>query len=283
MPNDSLLRIVTFNTLFGGHADDGLGPADWWDAQMAFLCSLRPDVLALQECNFFDLLGRRRLHRAVADLDMTRGFLAEANSTTSDHRFHSAILTGSTVGVVAEGSDRARYHHVLGWANLVAPGLERPIELRNLHLDPFDPRNRAREVAPLEVLAAPGRLSLVVGDINTIGLGFPEPDWSQLPAHLLNGHLRAPGQGEGSDREALELLDRAGFVDASSRFGQEDVPTAAFGVGDVPRRQDIVLVSPALAPALVGYRVHMEPVEKGMSDHAAVSVDLDLSLLGRQE
>ncbi|WP_328373137.1 hypothetical protein OG800_49750 (plasmid) [Streptomyces sp. NBC_00445] len=181
--------------------------------------------------------------------------------------------------VDAEGADRTRYHHVMGWANLVVPGMGGLLELRNLHLDPSDPRNRAREVSPLMFLAAPGRRSLTVGDINSIGVGFPEPDWTQMQRHQLNGQLRSPGEAEESDREAVELLARAGFVDAASRFGQETVATAAFGEGDVPRRMDLVLSSPALAPALVGYQVYMEPVEKGLSDHAAVSADYDLSLL----
>ncbi|MFF4205735.1 endonuclease/exonuclease/phosphatase family protein [Streptomyces sp. NPDC001668] len=273
------LRVVTFNTLFGGHSDFGFGPAEHWAAQAEFLRSLEPDVLALQECNFWEQLGRRRLHRAVSAVGMAQGFLAEANVTTSGHRFHSAILLSSRLGVDAEDSDRSRYHHVMGWANLVVPGLRTLLEVRNLHLDPFDPRNRAREVAPLQVLAAPGRLGLVVGDINSIGLGYPEPDWTQLPAHLRNGQLRSPGQDEVSDREAVELLARAGFADASARFGQEAVATAAFGKGDVPRRQDLILVTPALAPALVEYEVAMEPVDLGWSDHAAVRADFDLSLL----
>lgn len=276
-----VLRVVTFNTLFGGHTDSGFGSADRWAAQMEFLRSLRPDVLALQECNFWEQLGRRRLHRAVTELGMAQGFLAEANVTTAGHRFHSAVLLSDRVRVDAEGSDHTRYHHVMGWVNLLLPGVDGVLELRNLHLDPFDPRNRAREVAPLEVLAAPGRRSLVVGDINAIGLGFPEPDWTRLSQHLLNGHLRSPGQGEVSDREAVELLARAGFVDSSSRFGREAVATAAFGDGDVPRRQDLILPSPALAPTLIDYQVHMEAVNMGLSDHAAVSADFDLDMLAK--
>lgn len=44
----STVRIVTFNTLFGGHADSGFGPGDRRDGQMEFLRSLRPDILAMQ-------------------------------------------------------------------------------------------------------------------------------------------------------------------------------------------------------------------------------------------
>ncbi|MFF5969946.1 hypothetical protein ACFY7C_00305 [Streptomyces sp. NPDC012769] len=212
---------------------------------------------------------------------LAQGFLAEANPTTAGHRFHSAILLSDRIRVAAAGSDRTRYHHVMGWAHLILPGIEQLMELRNLHLDPFDPRNRAHEIAPLEVLAAPDRLSLLLGDINSIGTGFPEPDWSRLPDHLLNGHLRSPGEEPRSDREAVELLARAGFIDTSASAGKEDVPTAAFADGDVPRRQDLILASPALVPAVTDYQVHMEPVDRGLSDHAAVSIDLDLNRFGQ--
>ncbi|MFI1201672.1 endonuclease/exonuclease/phosphatase family protein [Streptomyces sp. NPDC020883] len=273
------IRAVTFNTLFGGHDDFGLGAGDRWHGQVAFLKSLEADVLALQECNFWDLLGKRRMYQTVNALAMGSAYLAYANETTSGHRFHSVIMLSRRVQLAAEGADRDRYHHVMGWANLILPGLEGLLELRNLHLDPFDPRNRAREVSPLGVLAAPGRRSLIVGDFNSMGLDYPEPDWAQLQAHAVNGQLRLPREGEVSDRDATELLARAGFKDASRPFDQEALPTAAFGFGDVPRRQDLILMSPALAPALVDYQVHLEPVDMELSDHAAVSADFDLSLL----
>ncbi|MFE9287830.1 hypothetical protein [Streptomyces olivaceus] len=273
------IRVVTFNTLFGGYDDFGLGLGDRWHGQIAFLKSLEADVLALQECNFWDLLGDRRMHQTLNALGLSNAYLAYANETTSGHRFHTVIMVGPRVRIAAQGATRDRYHHVMGWANLLLPGLEGMLELRNLHLDPFDPRNRATEVSPLGVLAAPGRRSLVVGDINSIGLRFPEPDWSQLPAHVQNGQLLLPREGSDSNRDATELLARAGFLDASHPFQQETVPTAAFGEGDVPRRQDLILMSPALAPTLVGYQVLLEPVNKELSDHGAVCADFDFSLL----
>ncbi|NBE51990.1 hypothetical protein [Streptomyces boluensis] len=42
------LRVVTFNTLFGGHDDFGLGVGDRWSGQVSFLTGLEADVLALQ-------------------------------------------------------------------------------------------------------------------------------------------------------------------------------------------------------------------------------------------
>jgi endonuclease/exonuclease/phosphatase family metal-dependent hydrolase len=137
---------------------------------MQLLRAIGFDVLAVQECSFFDLLGRRRLHRMVGDLGMAAGFLAEANTTTSGHRFHTAVLVSDRVRVVAEGLDATRYHHVLGWAEIELPGLDGNLHVRNVHLDPFDPRNRAREVSPFEVLAAPCRNSVVHREFIAAGL-----------------------------------------------------------------------------------------------------------------
>ncbi|MFC8708907.1 MULTISPECIES: hypothetical protein [unclassified Streptomyces] len=275
----TVVRVVTFNTLFGGHDDFGLGSGDRWRGQVDLLKGLEPDILALQECNFWDLLGNRRMYQTLNALGMSNAYLSYANATTTGHRFHSAIMLSRRVQPAAHGADRGRYHHVMGWADLICPVLDGVVELRNLHLDPFDPRNRAREVAPLGVLAEPGRRSLVVGDINTVGLGYPEPDWTRLATHAVGGHLRLPREENASDRDAAEILARAGFKDASRHFGQETTATAAFGKNDVPRRQDAILMAPALAPALVRYAVHLEPIEEELSDHGAVSADFDFSLV----
>ncbi|MER5690046.1 hypothetical protein [Streptomyces sp. NPDC002205] len=81
-----------------------------------------------------------------------------------------------------------------------------------------------------------------------------------------------------TDRTAANLLQDAGFIDAAHRLG-DDRPTGGFGHTDVERRQDPILLSPALAPALVSYDVHTEPTEQGFSNHCAVSATLDLDLI----
>lgn len=57
------LRVVTFNTLFGGHDDFVLGTGDRWHRQIPFLKSLQADILALQECNFWVSGKLRGPHR----------------------------------------------------------------------------------------------------------------------------------------------------------------------------------------------------------------------------
>lgn len=44
-----MIRVATFNTLFGGHDDFGLGAGDRWRKQVPFLKRFEADVLALQE------------------------------------------------------------------------------------------------------------------------------------------------------------------------------------------------------------------------------------------
>jgi endonuclease/exonuclease/phosphatase family metal-dependent hydrolase len=273
------IRLVSYNTLFGGRDSEGLGDDARWKAAAAFLRSLEGDLYALQECNFWELLGNRRLHQARADLGMSSAFLAQANTTTAGHRFHSALLLGPRWQVSAEGAERNRYHHVLGWATARLDGHPNPWSIRNIHFDPFSPTNRAKETEPLLTLAAPGRLSLLLGDANTLGIGHPEPNWSPLPPHLHRTQLLQDEHGMlNADRTAMSALEAAGFVDAAHRQG-DDRPTGGFSTGDVERRQDLFLLSPTLAEAIVSYDVHTAPIDHEWSDHCAISLALDYDRL----
>lgn len=280
------VRIVSFNTLFGGRDDDGLGDDSRWRAAAPFLRSLDADLYALQECNFWDLLGDRRLHQAREQLGMTSAYLAKANVTTAGHRFHTALLTGPRWSITGQGAEQNKYHHVLGWANARLDARGPVWSIRHIHLDPFSPGHRLAEVEPLQTLAAPGRLSLVLGDANMLGLGHAEPDWSALPAHLRATQLELGRHGAGAEaagtrqanRDAAGLLESAGFVDAAQLMG-DDQATGGFGPGDVERRHDLFLLSPDLAAGVVSYEVHNEPVERGFSDHRAVSLTIDCGRL----
>ncbi|MFD7861346.1 hypothetical protein [Streptomyces sp. NPDC059783] len=273
------LRIVSFNTLFGGRDDDGLGSQERWQAASAFLRGLDADLYALQECNLWDLLGERRLHEARSQLGMAWAHLARANTTTAGHRFHTALLGNTRWDITGYGAEQNKYHHVLGWANARVDKGAPVVSIRHIHLDPFSPGHRLSEVEPLQTLAAPGRLSLVLGDANMLGLGHPEPDWAPLSPHLHHTQLAPDTNGRlVADRRAADMLQRAGFVDAAHQAGDAR-PTGGFGTGDVERRQDVFLLSADLARAVDGYEVHTEPITEGFSDHAAVSLTLDLDRL----
>lgn len=260
-----MIRLVTWNLLFGGREDDGHGDDTRWRGQVELLRELNPDILMLQECNDWEARGQRKLHQAVNDLGMASGVLAEANPTTAGHRFHSAILISPRVQMRAHGADTTRYHHVAGWANIGIPGLDRDVETRNIQLDPFDGEHRLTEVKPFEVLAAPGRLAMVVGDGNCIPPNFPPEalNLAGVPAHLRGGWVLDPhADTPVADTRALAFLLAAGFVDAAESFGAADQLTSH------DRRCDVVFVSPALAERLAGYRVVTDAGD--LSDHFPV-------------
>ncbi|MGW3031260.1 hypothetical protein ACWDCB_08485 [Streptomyces sp. NPDC001178] len=282
MPSRTL-RLVIYNTLFGGRDDFGLGHDTRWTPAVPFLKSLEGDMYALEECNFWDLLGHQRLHQARNDLALSTAFLAEANSTTTGHRFHTAMLFNHRWNVIGDGAERAKYHHVLGWAKARLDNQPAVWDFRHLHLSPFSPAHRALEVEPLQTLAAPGRLSVLLGDANTLGIGHPEPDWSPLPPAWLRTHRVRDENGTWvTDRTAMTVLADAGFVDAAHHL-DDHRPTAGLADSDVPRRQDLFLLSPTLVPAIVSYEVHTEPLDEGWSDHAAVTVTLDPDRIEAEE
>ncbi|MET9658143.1 endonuclease/exonuclease/phosphatase family protein [Streptomyces sp. NPDC006510] len=272
------LRVVSFNCLFGGYSGHGFGAPERWDALMRFLRSLDADIVALQECNGWDVLGKQRLHRAVRDCRLAGGVLAEANVTTAGHRFHTAILHSSRVNIAADGANRQKYHHVLGWVDLYVPGLEKVLEIRNVHLDPFDAAGRIHEVEPLKIHGATGRLSVVLGDFNTVPPAAPQPPWDTLPPHAQLHHREVadPTHMAGT---AAEVLVSAGMVDLAALKGQARTPTGGFDSCDVARRQDLILLSQDLAPLATAYHVYMEPITDEFSDHAAVGAVLDLAPL----
>lgn len=267
-----MIKVVTWNLLFGGRDDEGHGDDTRWRRQADLLRDLAPDVLLLQECNLWDARGFARLHQAVYDTGMARGVLAEANATTAGHKFHTAILVSPQVRLLSHGADTHRYHHVCGWAHLGVDGLDRPLELRNIHLDPFDGDRRLSEVKPFEVLAAPGRLAIVAGDANTVPPSFPEEALrlTEVPAHIRGGWVLDPqADPPVADRRALAFLAAAGFADTADLFGAGMIPTAE-------RRCDVIYTSPAATGSVKGYRVVTEAGRLGeLSDHHPVEVLID--------
>jgi hypothetical protein len=104
-----------------------------------------------------------------------------------------------------------------------------------------------------------------------------------MPAHLLNGHLGLQG-GESAqlaDRTAVQLLQRAGFVDAAASTGMAKAATGGFEPGDLPRRQDLILLSPDLAKHAARYAVHEQFLAERVSDRAAVSIEIRTDVAAR--
>ena len=268
-----LIRVLSYNILNGGRDTGSGGASDArWRAEVEVIREAAPDVLLIQEARGFQVEGGEALYKAEEQLEM-RGLLAVAPRTGQN----TAVFVAPHVIVNRFDPDSDHFHHALAQATVTVPGVVKPLTVGSIHLSPLSPALRAAEVGWLAGLAAPGELSLVAGDANSLAPGDPEPaNWSDLPARFRVRYVDPTGN---ADRSALAFLHAAGFVDAATTSGDPatpTVPTTAFPEAEfVPFRSDHVLLSPALAPALTSYKVLDDDRTQAASDHLPVLVELD--------
>jgi exodeoxyribonuclease-3 len=264
------VRVGTYNLLNGGGGDR-------WGAQMDLLASLDLDVLCIQEAKHWD---RRRLAKVFGTanaLEMQPLFAPSAH-----HGCHLVTLY-RWPRVRCEGFDPdmacGNFHHTASRAELSVDGLS--LQVINTHLDPFSGQDRLDETAWLTEYAAPGQRTLLVGDLNTVGLTDQEPaDWDQFPAHLHSRHrqIRENGTYGDTDRRAMAALISAGYVDPPVQLGIPAQRTAGYWSPEElwDHRSDYVLVAPVLAPSLCAYEVVDTAAARALADHLPVVATLDL-------
>ncbi len=241
------LRIVTWN-LFNGGVDGH--DAGRLHAQCDILNTLDPDLAVLTEAKDFHERGWERVWTVTNRLGL-QPLLALSRS----HGCHILVLYRSpTVCVERWDADAAggQFHHALARARLRVEGIPGPVTLLATHLSPFSGEQRLREASWLAEYAAPGRYAILAGDLNTIGAEDPEPDWSQVPAHLRSRHvlIHPDGTFGPTDRRATRLLAQAGWIDPHTVLGQPPRPTVGHrpDTEGEPRRVDHVLLSPRPRP-----------------------------------
>ncbi|WP_406297457.1 endonuclease/exonuclease/phosphatase family protein [Embleya sp. NBC_00888] len=251
-------RVGTYNLLNGG--------GDRFPSQMALLRAMDLDLVALQEVQH----GTRDDHAlecAIAnELDMQTMLAASAS-----HGCHLVLAWNPArlrrVGYTADAAE-GKFHHTLQRLEFVVPDTGAPLTVLHTHLDPFSGDDRESEARWLTEYAAPGRRTLLLGDLNTIGAFDPEPDWSTLPAHLQSRHrlCREDGTLGLTDRRAIRLLDRAGFIDpfADLQLGRNTVGHWDEKEDGIARRSDHILGS-GLTFRTAG--VIDDPAVRRLSDH----------------
>ncbi|MFI1382947.1 endonuclease/exonuclease/phosphatase family protein [Embleya sp. NPDC020886] len=257
----SVRRVGTYNLLDGG--------GDRFPSQMAVLRAMDLDLVALQEVQH----GTRNDHAlecAIANELGLQTMLAPSGS----HGCHLVLAWNPAklrrVGYTPDAAE-GKFHHTLQRVEFVVPDSGAPLTVLHTHLDPFSGDDRESEARWLTEYAAPGRRTLLLGDLNTIGAFDPEPDWSTLPAHLHSRHrlCREDGTLGLTDRRAIRLLDTAGFVDpfANVRSGRETVGHWDEKEDGIRRRSDHILGS-GLAFRTAG--VIDDPAVRRLSDHLPV-------------
>ncbi|NJC70481.1 endonuclease/exonuclease/phosphatase family protein [Planosporangium thailandense] len=267
------LTVMTYNIKYGGR--DGR-----LDSIIRVITAQRPDVLALEELAGFPRDGGR-LMRRVADATGMRAFLARSRLGGQP----VAVLVRQPAAVRSAGSIRRPFHHAA--AEVTVATDRGPLTVIGTHLYPFSGGRRGWEAGWLASRADPGRMVLVMGDLNTLDPWTDHTDQLRtLAPHYRSRHLTRSGE---VDTRAVRRLADAGFVDLFRAVGdrpgaqRHTVPTAHGGGQEFARmRLDYILGTPPVARLARSCRV-VSGADCGdcetASDHYPLVATVDLTLV----
>src|SRR3989344_510168 len=123
--------IASYNILKGGE--------DRWENILGVVHGIRPDVLALQECNGWENCIEHRQNEMGF-----RGGCAElccGTPTKSGNRYH--VVTASRIAPVSSFGIRGMHHAALETVYVTSAG---ELSIVNCHLDPHSSYDRLREL-----------------------------------------------------------------------------------------------------------------------------------------
>ncbi len=225
------------------------------------LAEQEPDVLALQECLYWDQDEHRLWDKAQQRLGMS-GVLG----ISADTGMHTALLVRAPLRIAAHRVDHGkRWHHSVTHALVVwdehgalAPGR---LRVASIHLAPRNPLQRDWEAGELTDYAASDDPAVLLGDTNT-------PDrhtnLDDAPAHVLARYARVGTRIP--DCGAIDRLVHAGMTDLADTADTGAVDLATSGAAParttghwpghrVYSRPDRILANPAAAALLHDYTV----------------------------
>ncbi|WP_320064797.1 endonuclease/exonuclease/phosphatase family protein [Micromonospora sp. RTGN7] len=265
-----MLRVMTWNIRTGGR--DRTGPGRLGRVARV-VAAQRPDLLAVQELRGFDT-G-----------DVLAGFAAEVGMRAYLARSclgqPVAVLVRPPLRVLAAAPVRRPFHHAAVRVTVATDA--GPFTLLSAHLDPYCGLRRRIEAGWLaaDVRRAPGALTLLAGDLNTLD---PETDHTErvarLPPAYRRRHLRLDGRTV--ETRAVARLAAAGLVDLHGALAPGDAgltaPTRHGGGTEFSgMRLDYLFGTAALARLARACAVLRGGETEYASDHYPLLADLDLS------
>ena len=260
------LRVMAYNILYGGTTGGHVGAAGGSDRTAlltAQVNAIRPDALALSECWGFLDDGAARMEAFCEAVGM-RGALVEAATGN-----HVALLYREPWSPASTATVAAPMHH--GLVRMELTNGDCTVQVIATHLNPFSSLMRLQEAQVVVSRTRPGEHTLVMGDLNTLPVGYDAPLQAR---RLLDEELRP-------DTHVCEYFAGAGFVDVLAEFG---VPSPTYPTPLERKRDDFlggvrldyIMASEGLASACTGAWVIDTP-EAGMaSDHLPVVAEFTL-------
>jgi endonuclease/exonuclease/phosphatase family metal-dependent hydrolase len=264
------LTVLSYNTLFAGHdgSDDRRSKL-----QIELINHVKPDIFLMQEVKELDRNGFSEFFALESQIGM-RGFLAIAPRT----RQHTAVFIRAPLEPVSFEADGDNFHHALAKLVIKLPN-GKELTALSAHLCPYGPAVREREACYLTAYPAPGALTLLAGDFNSISKHDPDPaDLAELAlrdrSRYVADYMRTP------DHSVSTRLEHAGWVDIGHKLGGNDMPTVpASGFKNTEfatMRCDYIMASDSLAFHASTYHVLRDERTSFASDHYPIMATFEL-------
>ncbi|MFI1416322.1 endonuclease/exonuclease/phosphatase family protein [Streptomyces sp. NPDC020707] len=279
------IRGVTYNLLNGG-VDSGLGgrSEERFDTQLGILKSLEPDVLALEECTFWDENGSRRLKTMAKATGMS--VVAMLASRIGDGRNYTALLFQPAKLRLIDRRQRGKgvLHHAMIQAQLRpldAPGGSADFNALATHLAFTDGDTRLAEVRGWatdfggDFPGTPPR-AMLLGDFNCPRVGDVF-DWTKVPSNL---HARyrlvlPDGSFGDADLRAMQVLLASGWQDPETLTQIRRAPTVGYYYAT--EKGDVCLDHILVRGFTVGsYWTYDTPMARTVSDHLPTVLDAEI-------
>ena len=253
------LRVMAYNILYGGMTDG----RDRTPLLVKQVNAVRPDALALCECWGFLDDGGARMDAFCEAVEM-KGALVEASTGN-----HVALLYREPWSPASTATTAAPMHH--GLVRMELTNGESTVQVIATHLNPFSSLMRLQEAQVVVSRTRPGEHTLVMGDLNTLPVGYDAPLQAR---RLLDEDLRP-------DTHVCEYFARAGFTDVLAAHGvtSHTYPTPLGAKRDdflVGVRLDYIMASRDLAAACTRAWVVDTPEAGKASDHLPVVAEFTL-------
>ncbi|MEW2570203.1 GntR family transcriptional regulator [Streptomyces sp. NPDC047070] len=278
---------MTYNLLTGG-VDSGVGGRSEarFDTQLGILKALAPDVLALEECTFWDENGSRRLKTVAKATGMS--VVAMLASRTGDGRNHTALLYRPAKLRLIDRRQRGKgvLHHAMIQARLRPLGVpdgSADFTALATHLAFTDGDTRLAEVRGWATDfggAFPGTPSraMLLGDLNCPRV-TDSFDWTKVPPNL---HARyrlvlPDGRFGDADLRAMQVLLASGWQDPETLTTIRRAPTVGYYYAG--ERGDVCLDHILTRGFTVhAYWTYDTPMARAVSDHLPAVLDAEIGL-----
>lgn len=258
------MRLITYNIYMGAcYRGDRL------DSICDLLSSLKPDILALQECfgpHFEEIDGRSI---AQEKLEQATGLQSLIFSTISGIKLY--LLCRKEWKITAY-KKYVTDSHGIGLATIEIPG-QLPFTVGVVHLDPWNEPERLHQLLWLQSEKI-NRL-ILLGDFNSLGLDSYSKEISKLPGQYIDFYHNEPRT------DVAKFLYHIGLNDSATVCNNQTTtyPTTFFPDPDCPDiRIDFIMVSGDLKNNIISHKTIQTDQSEQCSDHRPVVADIKIEL-----